>query len=129
MNTLGGRIDALRKELNLTIQELADKCNISKGYMGDIIRNRTNPSLDTLTSIAKALNTTVSYLLGENEPMYVAESRSDYSHQLDARLRELLSDPDLRVAFHGLENMTDEEKEGLITYLEAMKARRERKGK
>lgn len=127
MNTLGKRIEYLRKMQNYTMQELADKCNISKSYVNDIEKGRVNPSLDTLTSIAKALNTTVSYLLGENDQVYSPEP--NHSQQLDERLRELLSDPEMLVAFKGLEDMTDEEKEGLITYLEGMKIRREKKGK
>lgn len=66
MNDLGIRIADLRKINNYTMQELADRCNISKSYINDIEKGRVNPSLDTLTSIAKALNTTVSYLLGED---------------------------------------------------------------
>lgn len=87
MNTLGSRIDALRKEQNLTIQKLADKCNISKEHMGDIIRNRTNPSLDALTTIAKALDTTVSYLLGEDVPKHAPEPESK-TQQLEEEFPE-----------------------------------------
>ena len=60
MNALGKKTAALRKTNNYTIQELADRCNISKSYVTGIEKGRVNPSLDTLTSIAKALDTTVS---------------------------------------------------------------------
>lgn len=65
MDTLGKRIEKLRKEHNYTMQELADKANISKSYINDIEKGRVNPSLDTLKMIAKALNTTIGYLTGE----------------------------------------------------------------
>lgn len=64
--SVGERIANLRKENQLTIQNLADRCNISKSYVNDIEKGRVNPSLDTLRLIAEALNTTMAYLAGED---------------------------------------------------------------
>jgi len=64
---VGDRIKSLRKENDLTLRELAKKANISHSFLSDIENNRSNPSLKRLQDIAKALDVTVSYLLGEEE--------------------------------------------------------------
>ncbi|HHX51555.1 MAG TPA: helix-turn-helix transcriptional regulator [Clostridia bacterium] len=63
---LGDTIKNLRKKHNLTLRELAQKINLSISFLSDIENNRCKPSLDRLRSIAKALETPVSYLLNEN---------------------------------------------------------------
>lgn len=67
MNNIGQKIRELRKEQNLTLRELAKKASISFSYLGDIERGRTNPSLETLRNIAKALRIPASFLLELSE--------------------------------------------------------------
>lgn len=67
INSIGDRIKALRKELSLTLKDLSEKANISISFLSDIENGRSNPSLERLNDIAKALDTTTSYLLGENQ--------------------------------------------------------------
>lgn len=66
-NSVGSRIKARRKQLRLTLKDISDMINISVSFLSDIENNRSNPSLERLTDIAKALNTTTSYLLGDEE--------------------------------------------------------------
>ena len=68
--SIGGNIKRIRKEKGLTQKELADKCNLSRSYLADVERDRYNPSLDTLTVIAKNLDVKVSTLLGEGDCKY-----------------------------------------------------------
>jgi repressor LexA len=63
---VGSKIRFLRKYQNLTLQELADRANISLSYLGDIEKGRSNPSISTFISIARALETPPSYFLDEN---------------------------------------------------------------
>jgi transcriptional regulator with XRE-family HTH domain len=44
LNALGKKTAALRKTNNYTIQELANRCNISKLYVAGIEKGRINPS-------------------------------------------------------------------------------------
>lgn len=67
INSIGDRIKALRKENSLTLKDLSEKANISISFLSDIENGRSNPSLERLNDIAKALDTTTSYLLGENQ--------------------------------------------------------------
>ncbi|MBN1067144.1 helix-turn-helix transcriptional regulator [Clostridium botulinum] len=63
---LGLKIKTLRKEMKLTQADLAKKVSISRSYLADIERNRYNPSVDTLTNIAKGLGISLSKLVDEN---------------------------------------------------------------
>ncbi len=109
---VGIRIKALRKEKKITLKELAEKADISISFLSDIENGRSNPSLERLEEIAKALNTSISYLLGEDTP------------SVDDQLMELLSDPNLRVAFEDWHSWTDEEKKDLLEFIEFKKSKR-----
>jgi len=60
---LGLNIREARLMLGLTQSQLARLACLSRSYIGDIERGQKEPSFDTLTAIAKALNTTVGALL------------------------------------------------------------------
>ncbi len=59
---LGSNIKKRRKELGLTQQQLADRAGIGLNFMGKIEVAFSKLSLDTLISIANALETSVSEL-------------------------------------------------------------------
>lgn len=54
---LGKKIRNLRKLKNLTQEKLGEKSGLSYKFVGEIERGEVNPSLDSLTAIANALNT------------------------------------------------------------------------
>jgi transcriptional regulator with XRE-family HTH domain len=69
INKIGSRIKAARKEKKLTLKEVSNLANISISFLSDIENGRSNPSLDRTRDIAKALDVSVSFLLGEqNNP-------------------------------------------------------------
>lgn len=86
---VGERIKALRQDSKLTLRELSQKVDISISFLSDIENGRSNPSLERLKDIAKALDTTTSYLLGE-EPTPTPESSSDVINEA------LKNDPELK---------------------------------
>jgi transcriptional regulator with XRE-family HTH domain len=53
---LGERLRARRKELKLTLQEVADKAGFSVGFISQIERSITVPSLVSLVAVCRALN-------------------------------------------------------------------------
>lgn len=59
---LGLNIKKIRKEKNLTQQQLADKIGKGLNFTGKIEVAYSKPRLDTLIDIANALNVTVSEL-------------------------------------------------------------------
>ena len=52
---ISGKIKERRKELGITVQELADKAEVSKGLISQIENSRTIPSLMVLMDIIKSL--------------------------------------------------------------------------
>ena len=63
MKSIGERIKDARKSAGLTQLELAKKTELSRSYIGDIEKDRYNPSVSTLQLIATATNTPLENLL------------------------------------------------------------------
>lgn len=63
MKSIGERIKEARKTAGLTQVELAKKTDLSRSYIGDIEKDRYNPSVSTLQLIAKATNAPLETLL------------------------------------------------------------------
>ena len=63
MKSIGERIKEARKSAGLTQLELAKKTELSRSYIGDIEKDRYNPSVSTLQLIAAATNTPLEDLL------------------------------------------------------------------
>ena len=60
---LGKKIKKLRKEQKISQEELADKADIHRTYMGKIERGESNPPVHTVSKIAKALKVNAGELL------------------------------------------------------------------
>lgn len=68
MKSIGERIKEARKAAGLTQVELAKKTELSRSYIGDIEKDRYNPSVSTLQLIAKATNAPLEALLPSTKP-------------------------------------------------------------
>ncbi len=55
MQTLSEKIRSRRKEINLSQEELAERCDLHRTYIGSVERGERNVTLSTLEVIAKAL--------------------------------------------------------------------------
>ena len=66
----GERVIMFRKDKKLSQQELADAIGVSRGYIGDIERNRSEPSSNFLTLLASKLGVSVDWLLTGEGDMY-----------------------------------------------------------
>ncbi len=120
--SVGKRIKKVRTEKDLTLREISKKIDISISFLSDIENERSNPSLERLKDIAKALDTPVSYFLEEQPP--------SPDPALDDELNQVMRDlgPDVTLQFYDLKGMSDDEKENLIIFLQGLKARRKQKG-
>lgn len=67
MDTFGKRLTECRKAKNLSQKELAKIFNTSHTTIGKYERDEMVPSIEAAKKLAKILDTTVGYLLGENE--------------------------------------------------------------
>lgn len=54
---LGEKIKLLRQKNNLTIEELANRCELTKGFISQLERDISSPSIETLESILEVLGT------------------------------------------------------------------------
>lgn len=61
--SLGEALRARRKELGLTMQAVADGAGLSVGFISQVERNLTAPSLGSLVSISEVLQTPISQFL------------------------------------------------------------------
>ncbi|MDO9379998.1 MAG: helix-turn-helix domain-containing protein [Nocardioidaceae bacterium] len=61
--TVGSRIRALRAERSMTVQQLADRAEVSRRLMTQIELGQANPSLVAITRIARQLGTEFTELL------------------------------------------------------------------
>ncbi|TCA66477.1 helix-turn-helix domain-containing protein [Rhizobium leguminosarum] len=67
-NKLGARINALRREKKLTLDQLAAASGSSKSYIWELEnKNPPRPSAEKLADIAKALGVTADYLIGSDD--------------------------------------------------------------
>lgn len=77
--SVGERIKTLRTEQGMTLAELSEKANISISYLSQIERDKTTPSLTTLTGIAKAFNVGLRYFF---------ESDAEVAHVVRAQEKQ-----------------------------------------
>lgn len=83
--TIGAAVRHRRKQLGFTLKELADAAGLSVGFISQIERNLTAPSLSSLASIAQALNVDSSYFIEVPKP-------SELVHRKNGRLFFSLED-------------------------------------
>jgi transcriptional regulator with XRE-family HTH domain len=87
------RIRALRRSRGLSLQQLADKSQISAGYLSEVERGRSEVSGVKLARVAEHLGVSADYLLsGRGEPP------SDGSVQIPSALSEAAKVLDLTYA-------------------------------
>jgi transcriptional regulator with XRE-family HTH domain len=67
---IGTLIRNLRMNQNRTIQEISDKCGLSKSMISKIETNNVFPSVATLVKLAEALGTNVASLLQKKKGEY-----------------------------------------------------------
>lgn len=75
---IGNRIKSLRKKMNLTQEELADRSELTKGFISQLERNLNSPSIDTLADILEALGTNLGDFFSENTKEQIVFTREDF---------------------------------------------------
>ncbi len=63
-------VKSFRKSKNLTQEQLAELCDLSTNYIGDIERNRRKVTIDTIEKIANGLKISPSDLLDKNNILH-----------------------------------------------------------
>jgi len=87
MDSIQLRLKYLRRSKNLTIDQLAQKSELSKGYISKLERGVSSPTISTVLKLAKALDLTVGKLLGEEgEDERVCLVRKNERHYMSSQL-------------------------------------------
>ena len=82
---IGIRIRNLRKQKNLTQQELADRAELTKGFISQLERGQVSPSIPTLLDLIECLGTSPANFFKEHERENVVFGPKDISEKMDAR--------------------------------------------
>lgn len=81
---IGNRIRELRKTQGLTQEELADRAELTKGFISQLERDMTSPSIATLEDILQCLGTTLGeFFREEAEEEQIVFTRDDYFEKED----------------------------------------------
>ena len=84
---IGEKIKFLRLQNNLTQEELGDRCELTKGYISMIEKDKTSPSIATLKYILEALGTNLADFFADEEQEKVVFGGDDYAVKEDAELK------------------------------------------
>lgn len=82
---LGNKIKEKRKLLNLTQQELANRCELTKGYISQLESDSVSPSLETLEIILEVLGTNLSdFFKDDKNTNIIFTNEEQYDKEFDS---------------------------------------------
>lgn len=84
---IGGKIKELRVQKGLTQEELADRAELSKGFISQLERDLTSPSIATLVDILQCLGTDLKDFFSEEPEEQIVFHKEDYFEKLENELR------------------------------------------
>lgn len=75
---IGTKIRQLRVQKALTLEELASRSELTKGFLSQLERDLTSPSIATLNDILEALGTTLGDFFKEEKEEQIVFRKSDF---------------------------------------------------
>jgi transcriptional regulator with XRE-family HTH domain len=90
---LGNKIKELRLQCSLTQEELADRCELTKGYISQLENDLTSPSIATLIDILSILGSSLKEFFDEEEEQKIVYKKKDFveKNSLEMKLKWLVS--------------------------------------
>lgn len=83
---IGAKLKELRTLKGLTQEELADRAELSKGFISQLERDLTSPSIATLMDILQCLGTTIGEFFNETPEEQIVFGKNDYFTKEDTEL-------------------------------------------
>lgn len=80
---IGERIRELRNQNGLTQEELADRTELTKGFISQLERGLSSASVATLSDIVTCLGTNLSEFFREEQAPQIVYKEEDYSTKID----------------------------------------------
>ena len=84
---IGTKIKELRVQKSLTQEELADRAELSKGFISQLERDLTSPSIATLVDILQCLGTNLEEFFAGTTAEQVVFKKTDYFEKQDHELK------------------------------------------
>ena len=75
--TIGEKLRDLRTLRELTLEEVANRCDLSKGYLSQLERDLASPSIATLTDILECLGSNLRTFFSDRAPDQVVFTPKD----------------------------------------------------
>ncbi|MGE4320883.1 MAG: cupin domain-containing protein [Acholeplasmataceae bacterium] len=88
---IGKKIRALRLGNNLTQEELANRLELTKGYISQLENNLTSPSMQTFFSLLEVLGTDVHQFFSLEEEQTVVFKKDDFYEKENEQLKHMIS--------------------------------------
>lgn len=83
---IGSKIRELRNQKGLTQEELADRCELSKGFISQLENDLTSPSIATLIDILQCLGTSLKDFFDDEEDEQIVFTKNDFFEKIDTEL-------------------------------------------
>ncbi|MFL0198334.1 helix-turn-helix domain-containing protein [Clostridium sp. WILCCON 0269] len=128
MATFNERMKELRKEKNITLQELANVLNTTKSTLSRYENNLRIPNADFINLLAKYFNVTVDYLLGNSDNRTNPNPKEDTPYEKISKLVKENEIKTLAAHFDG-EDITDDDVEDIKNFIEFVIQKRKKKDK
>ena len=87
---IGKRMKELRVFYGLTQQELADRAELTKGFISQLERNQNTPSVSTLLDIIQCLGTTPAEFFAEKGPEQIVFKNDDYFEKINEEQKNII---------------------------------------
>lgn len=84
---IGNKLKELRIAKNLTQEELADRAELSKGFISQLERDLTSPSIATLVDILQCLGTDLQEFFNDTADEQIVFRDQDYFEKNDTELK------------------------------------------
>ena len=84
---IGAKLKELRILKGLTQEELADRAELSKGFISQLERDLTSPSIATLMDILQCLGTSIGEFFNETPEEQIVFGKTDYFEKHDLELK------------------------------------------
>ena len=85
---IGHRMKELRIQYGLTQQELADRAELTKGFISQLERNQNSPSVGTLLDTIQCLGMTPAEFFTDSEPEQIVYKANDYFEKIDEEKKQ-----------------------------------------
>ncbi len=84
---IGAKIKEIRIQKGLTQEELADRAELSKGFISQLERDLTSPSIATLVDILQCLGTNLEEFFSNTAKEQLVFHKADYFEKYDSELK------------------------------------------